>query len=196
MKGRRAEKRKPMVSISAAGYGGRLPARHSGNLADRRAALSLSISRSPRGSSLRAACVGAEPRVVSQLLAGPHNGPGRSPGAARVPGLRSLTRGTPRLIPLRQRLAKAPFVGRGDGRIIGLGKTGISFSASYRRKPVSSSRQRRERKRLDPGFRRGDASGCAQESLEARHHHTASYGESLCSRFAHWIPAFAGMTGC
>ena len=37
--------------------------------------------------------------VVSQLLAGPHSGPGRSPGAARVSGLRSQTRGTPHLVP-------------------------------------------------------------------------------------------------
>jgi hypothetical protein len=52
---------------------------------------------------------------------------------------------------------------------IGVGECGDKFqAASYWRKPVSSSCRRRERKRLDPGFRRGDASGIACAGMTPR----------------------------
>jgi hypothetical protein len=63
-------------------------------------------------------------QVVSQLLAGPRSGPGRSPGAARVLDCVSNPR-APRLVPPRQRLAKAPFVGRGGWSVSEVWEAGI-----------------------------------------------------------------------
>jgi hypothetical protein len=76
---RRAERRKPMVSvILRQDHGGRLAARHKQRLCD-------------AGPRFRFSGSG---RSVSQLLAGSRNGPGRSPGAARVNGLRTRPAGT------------------------------------------------------------------------------------------------------
>jgi len=47
-------------------------------------------------------------RAVSQLLAGTPNGPGGSPDAARVLGLRSQTRGRRTLSRHNERLAMTP----------------------------------------------------------------------------------------
>jgi hypothetical protein len=54
----------------------------------------------------------AQQQVVSQLLAGPHSGPGRSPGAARVARLRTSPAGAAPH-PASRRLMSAPFGGRG-----------------------------------------------------------------------------------
>ena len=65
-----------------------------------------------------AALVGGGPRFIpdqvesetsSQLLAGSRNGPGRSPGAARVPDLRSQARGRHTSSRCHERLAMAPL---------------------------------------------------------------------------------------
>ena len=49
-----------------------------------------------------------DPRVVSQLLAGPRSGPGGSPTSPREPTRVSRPAGTPPPVPLSQRLATAP----------------------------------------------------------------------------------------
>ena len=65
---------------------------------------------------------------VSQLLAGTRSGPGRSPGAARVPDPRDQTRGRRAPSRLNDRLAMAPFSGRSAAMILGRGEAGIRFS--------------------------------------------------------------------
>ncbi len=144
---RRAEKRKPMVSASVAGYGGRLSARHCaqgapGKAQQEHAAFSLrrrtafsnfgscakaegpvahSIMRSTRPKAASAT------QNVSQLLAGTRSGPERSPGAARVPDPRDQTRGRRAPSRLNDRLAMAPFSGRSAAMIGGRGEAGIRF---------------------------------------------------------------------
>jgi hypothetical protein len=66
--------------------------------------------------------------VVSQLLAGTLSGPGRSPGAARVPDPRDQTRGRRTPSRLNDRLAMAPFTERSTARILGCRSAGIRFS--------------------------------------------------------------------
>jgi len=81
-------------------------------------------------------------RVVSQLLAGPRNGPGGSPAPPRVFGLRSRTRGDTAPHPASQRLAKRPSEGRGESSVSDVWRAGIMWGqlatdASFRRKPES-----------------------------------------------------------
>jgi hypothetical protein len=65
-------------------------------------------------------------QVVSQLLAGTRSGPGRSPGTARVPGLRTRPAGAaPR--PAITTPREAPLNGRGGRRIEAVWCAGISF---------------------------------------------------------------------
>jgi len=79
----------------------------------RRAALSPSVLRFPCKQRWGPA-FGIGQTVVSQLLAGPLSGPGRSPGAARVPDPRDQTRRRRATSRLYARLAKRPFGGRGE----------------------------------------------------------------------------------
>jgi hypothetical protein len=92
--------------------------------------------------------------VVSQLLAGTRSGPGRSPGAARVPDPRDQTRG--RRAPSRLTRAEAnrggravpsfggrrpdprtpreaPFSGRSGAMILGRGEAGIIFWCGWQK---------------------------------------------------------------
>jgi hypothetical protein len=55
-------------------------------------------------------------QVVSQLLAGTHSGPGRSPGAARVPGCEPDPQ-APHLVPPHDASRKRPSSGRGGIKI-------------------------------------------------------------------------------
>jgi hypothetical protein len=161
-RGWRAEKRKPMVPLPSPEAAAPRGAPHALKQRSGSACSFAAIWRSTGPAFARGRQKQAPPQVVSQLLAGPLSGPGGSPTAARVSGLRDRTRGAPHPIPPSRRLATAPLGGQGESRIRAARNAGISFSASYRRKPVSSSRQRREGK-LDPGFCRGDASGCTSE---------------------------------
>src|SRR5215204_7070883 len=110
--------------------------------------------RAPSGAPSRRSRLGAGPRflpqrglspgaaTVSQLLAGGHSTPGRSPDAARAHGLRTMRAGaaptedrispgaghfeealhhcspSSSVRPTLRRLAKAPLIGRGDMTII------------------------------------------------------------------------------
>ena len=88
----RAERRRPMVSVSVAGHGGRLSARHARSCSEAIAQhkhLRRSHSAGPRFLSEQR----KHAPYISQLLAGTRIGPGRSPGAARVNDLRDQTRG-------------------------------------------------------------------------------------------------------
>jgi hypothetical protein len=97
----------------------------------------------------------ANGRSVSQLLAGPRNGPGRSPGAARVPGSRQAEPASIAPRPASRRLAKRPQRTRWMQckRIARGGDNGGTRSrhASFRRKPES-----RTAAKLDTGFHRYD----------------------------------------
>ena len=116
-----------LVSASVAGHGGRLSARHmrlrssSEAIAQTHAISRRLVGAGPR---FRRQCPASLDRtvkstdgsrlaevglmVVSQLLAGPRSGHGRSPGAARVTGLRNQTRGAaPR--PASRRLMSTPL---------------------------------------------------------------------------------------
>ena len=86
----RAERRKPMVSVSVAGHGGRLSARHARSCSEAIAQHKHLRRLFGVGPRFPIVCFQT---VVSQLLAGTRIGPGRSPGAARVHDLRDQTRG-------------------------------------------------------------------------------------------------------
>jgi hypothetical protein len=74
------------------------------------------------------AYLSAEIKHFSQLLAGTRSGPGRSPGAARVPDPRDQTRGRRAPSRLDDRLAMAPFNERSAAMIVGRRSAGIRFS--------------------------------------------------------------------
>ena len=150
MRGRRAERRRPMVSVSVAGHGGRLAARQQAlkvrsdsalkmchrTCEPTRMLISLMTCRTPGRAFVPdlplpriKSCdtsyfrrgmgrVWGGPGIVSQLLTGPHSGSGRSPGAARAPGSRYRTRGTPHPAPLFTTPREAPLNGRGGGIIM------------------------------------------------------------------------------
>ena len=119
---RRAERRKPMVSVSVAGHGGRLSARHYAALVERRAARFVWIAppasaaalmrssrddlASPRQSGLReGGSARANPSASSWR--GLVVVPGGAPASARVPDPRDRTRGrrTPSRYPNASRSA-------------------------------------------------------------------------------------------
>jgi hypothetical protein len=137
----------------------RLSARHRGVCSIAGPRFRRKCPASPSGPKCDGKAFGIDLTVVSQLLAGTPSGPGRSPGAARVPGLRSQTRrrrtgqasglantghrgswhdllgtkmrGTsaPRFVPPLRRLAKRPLGGRGRSRIDAVLRAGIIFCA-------------------------------------------------------------------
>ena len=112
-RGRRAERRKPMVSVAPYGVTAGASRRASGGVCAM-PGRAFRFSRRPVKSA----------SVVSQLLAGTRSGPGGSPDAARVFGCEPNPR-APRPVPLRQRLAKAPFIGRGGWMIGEVWEAGI-----------------------------------------------------------------------
>jgi hypothetical protein len=113
MRGWRAERRKPVVSCLAA----------RGRLSARQSAASYSTSGPALVRPVVLKCAG---RAFSQLLTGARSGPGGCPDAARVPGLRSRTRGRRTPSRLRNRLMKAPSRGRGDPSLTELRTGGIT----------------------------------------------------------------------
>jgi hypothetical protein len=127
------------VRASFRKHGGRLPARQSQHLfgagprfpvwmfAPEPKARTRERSSRPKADS-------ANIQVVSQLLAGSRSGPGRSPGAARVPDLRSQARRAPHLVSRSRRLMSAPLSGRGGTSVSEICEAGID-RASPRRKP-------------------------------------------------------------
>ncbi len=96
----RAEKRKSYSSCLAARW--RLSARHNGVYGGGpRFGLIIALKQRSGSASKNAhqqRSGSAKIKPVSQLLAGPHSGPGRSPGAARAPGCEPDPR-APRLVP-------------------------------------------------------------------------------------------------
>ena len=65
-------------------------------------------------------------RVVSQLLAGPRNGPGGSPTPPRVTCMRRKPRGDTAPRPAHDASRNAPSEGRGGAMIRAIGRAGIS----------------------------------------------------------------------
>jgi hypothetical protein len=149
-KGWRAEKRRPMASrISERRPRGRLSARHRGDLVDGRGR-AFAVSAPQRSfcpvwvplrlcaqahRERRSSAFGVSPTVVSQLLAGPHSGPGRSPGAARVLGYEPSPRDTAPH-PASRRLMSAPFSGRGGWSVVEARWAGIRIS---RQRPLGAT---------------------------------------------------------
>jgi hypothetical protein len=146
----------------------------------RRAALSPSALRFPCKQRWEPA-FGIGQTVVSQLLAGPLSGPGRSPGAARVPDPRDQARGRRATSRLYARLAKRPFGGRGecdDSRGLNDGDSAAIATSRHTgdsRYPAPRGTRGKEdslghadARPLDSGFRRND--GCVDSVAESDLH--------------------------
>ena len=136
-RGWRAERRKPMVSHSG-GVRGRPPARHMRSsskalahaiwrrLSVRRPRFRCTLPRCPAWTkSTGQTAFGIGRRVVSQLLAGPRNGPGGSPTPPRVTCMRSKPRGDTAPHPASRRLMMRPLRGRGESSVSEVWRAGI-----------------------------------------------------------------------
>jgi hypothetical protein len=117
-RGRRAERRKPMVTTSVAGGGGRLSARHVRRLADTGPRFCRECPALPPTDAgqnhVEGPLIGLT--VISQLLAGLRSEPGRSPGAARVARCERAPR-APRPSRFRNASRQRPSKGRGGAMI-------------------------------------------------------------------------------
>ncbi len=125
-----------MVSASVAGYGGRLPARHTRRFLRKSTgprfpvrAVAFEARGRSRGFLFALSAFGLLERVPKSS-ASSWQGLVLGPGGAPVPPEWLAAKRTPRAprpVPLRQRLAKAPIVGRGVGRIIAAEDAWIRF---------------------------------------------------------------------
>ena len=132
MRGWRAERRKPWCSRSDAQTSrGRLAARHCGDYRYAGPAFAAPCPAARPGPSLTGqTAFGVGRRVVSQLLAGPRNGPGGSPAPPRVFGLRSRTRGDTAPRPASRRLVMRPLEDEVRCSVSEVWRAGISSSGT------------------------------------------------------------------